>query len=227
MPTHQINLPVQRVKLMLALAASLSIIHFIESSALVTIILLPFWYFLFRPLKRAEVLIFFIASLFFLGQNYSFLKMGGFSFKHQDILLMPYYEPFLWGFYYLSLKRFIGEPASNTPLQFRGVLGLFMTSLAFSFTFSSLALLLATLTSTIILLIMFHQRYDLYYGGLAFVLGTTVELFGVTAELWSYPHTDFLGLPYTYANMWISVGLLGRRFLIPVAEWLDRKIPLS
>ena len=215
-----------KIRYTLGLIITLCIIHFIESSALVTIILLPFWFFLFRPLSRFEFLIFGIASLFFLGQNYGVLKTGGFSFRQQDILLMPLYEPFLWGFYYMTLKRFIMESATAPPLQKKAVLGLVVTSLAFSlFSFSSNALLLATLTSTAILLIMFHERYDLYYAALALALGFIVEIFGVTTGLWSYPQSDFLGIPYWFATMWVSVGLLGRRFLIPFAEWLDKKIP--
>ena len=216
MISHEIKIPQQRIKYALGLILTLCIIHFIESSALVTIILLPVWFFLFRPLNRSEIFIFCIASLFFLGQNYGVLKAGGFSFRQQDILLMPYYEPFLWGFYYLTLKRFIMEKAGAPPLQKKAILGLIVTSLAFSlFSFSSNALLLATITSTAILLIMFHERYDLYYAALALALGCIIELFGVTTGLWSYPESDFLGIPYWFATMWISVGTFGQTFSYP------------
>ncbi|MDY7034593.1 MAG: hypothetical protein SV375_00305, partial [Thermodesulfobacteriota bacterium] len=75
---------------------------------------------------------FVIASISIIGQNYSVLKAGGFSFREKDFLLMPYYEPFLWGFYYLSMKRYIGEKAKAVPLSCKAFLGLALTSLTFS-----------------------------------------------------------------------------------------------
>ena len=50
------------------------------------------------------------------------------------------------------------------------------------------------------------------------------EIFGVSEGLWSYPAPDFLGIPFWSATMWISVGLLGRRFLIPATEWLAERM---
>jgi hypothetical protein len=133
---------------------------------------------------------------------------------------MPYYEPLLWGFYFLSLKRFIsGRAGDDVRANKASVVGLVATSLAFSlFSFDPRALLIATTCSTTILLVLFHTRRDIYYGLSALALGLIVELFGVSTGLWSYPVPDFLGIPYWFATMWISVGLLGRRFLIPVTE---------
>ena len=166
-----------------------------------------------------------IASLFFLGQNYAVLKVGGFAFKHKDILLMPYYEPFLWGFYYLNIKRFVMENSQAVHLGKRSVVGLFLTVLAFSaFAGNSARLFAATLVSTATLLGMFHEPFDLFYAAYALVIGFIVEFFGVSSGLWAYPDPDFLGIPYWFATMWISVGILGRRFLIPLAERVDRGV---
>ncbi|MDY7036269.1 MAG: hypothetical protein SV375_08940, partial [Thermodesulfobacteriota bacterium] len=76
-----------------------------------------------------------------------------------------------------------------------------------------------------LLLLMFHKRYDLYYAVYALVLGMVIELFGVFSGLWHYPNPDILGIPFWFANMWMSVGLLGRRFLIPFTEWMAEKLP--
>ena len=167
-----------------------------------------------------------VAAVFFIFQNYVTLSAGLFEFKFKDILLMPYYEPLLWGFYYLALKRFVDGVGLKTPkLTWKAVGGLAATSAAFSvFSFDSHALLAATLVSTGVLLALFHERGDFLYAASALVLGLIVELYGVSAGLWFYPQPDFLGIPYWFATMWISVGLLGRRFLIPTSEWLAGKI---
>jgi hypothetical protein len=215
----------ERSKSVLGIILTFSIIHFIEAPSIVLLILLPLWFLLFRPWNRTDMLVFLIASVFFLGQNYAVLSTGGFSFKHKDILLMPYYEPFLWGFYFLFLKRFIAEPSSPLKLRGKAVAGLILTALCFSiFSKNSSILLGATLVSTAILFVLFHEKYDLYYALAALLLGFMIEVFGVSTELWAYPDPDFLGIPYWFATMWISVGLLGRRFLIPLAELLKEKL---
>ena len=85
-------------------------------------------------------------------------------------------------------------------------------------------LFLATLVSTALLLAFFHERADIQWAGAALVLGLIVELFGVSAGLWRYPDPDFLGIPFWFATMWISVGVLGRRFLIPLAALIANRL---
>jgi hypothetical protein len=216
----------QKIKSLFSLIITIIVIHFIDQTFITLTILLALWFFIFCPWNKAEIIIFIIASVFFLGQNYAVLKADGFSFKHKDLLLMPYYEPFLWGFYYLNIKRFISEGAEAVTFDKKSVFGLFLTALAFSiFSKNSNALFMATLLSTGVLFIMFHERFDFYYGAYALALGFVIELFGVSTELWAYPEPDFLGIPYWFATMWISVGILGRRFLIPLAEWITIKFP--
>lgn len=216
----------EKIKSISGVIITLSIIHWIDTSLIITPLLFLFWFFLFRPLTTTESTIFLTASLFFLGQNYAVLKTGGFSFKNKDLLLMPYYEPFLWGFYYLTLKRFIMEPSGTHTLQGKAIFGLALTGFCFSFfSDNSGILFISTLLLTGILFVMFHEKYDLYYAFCALILGFIIEVFGVSTGLWKYPEPDFIGIPYWFATMWISVGLLGRRFLIPLAELIRRKLP--
>lgn len=206
---------------------TLLLIHLIPYSYIIPFIILPFWYFAYRPLKRSEMIMFVIASIFIIGQNYSVLKSGGFNFKQKDFLLMPYYEPFMWGFYYLNMKRFISEQADKVRpvIGFKAFFGLLATGICFSFfSKSSDLLLISTILSTCILLVLFHKTYDIYYGLYALLLGFIIESFGVLTGKWSYPDPDFLGIPFWFATMWISVGILGRRLLIPLSEWIDKKL---
>lgn len=134
---------------------------------------------------------------------------------------MPYYEPFLWGYYFTTLKRFVsGVEVQSFPLEKKSVAGLLATSITFSLFSRGPMQLTATILSTLFLLVLFHTKRDIYFAGCSLVLGIVVELFGVSTGLWSYPHPDFLGIPYWFATMWLSVGLLGGRFLLPLGEWL-------
>ena len=92
------------------------------------------------------------------------------------------------------------------------------------FSSDSRTLLVATACSTAFLFMMFHTQGDVQFAVYALVLGFVIELFGVFTGLWWYPAPDILGIPYWFATMWLSVGLLGRRFAVPAAEWLGARI---
>jgi hypothetical protein len=216
LPTHQ------KLRVVLGLVFTLLVLHFVPNRPLALILLLCGWLVLFWPIRSSEAVAFLVAAAFFTVQNYVCLQAGLFEFRFKDILLMPYYEPALWGFYFLSMKRFVsGAGLDPPPLQWTGVVGTIVTSVMFSvFSGNHQALLVATLCSTAFLFVLFHTRGDVYYATYALILGFIVELFGVSTGLWSYPRPDFLGMPFWFATMWISVGLLGRRFLFPVSAWL-------
>jgi len=210
----------ERVLAVLALACTLAILYLVTNSFIALMSLLFVWSLLLWPLRPQEMWSAGVAAIFFLGQNYVCLKAGIFEFKNKDILLMPFYEPFLWGFYFTAMTRFIPVRKGSFPLEKKSLVGLLVTAIAFSVFSRTSFLFLATLLSTLLLFALFHTSTDIYYAACALSLGFIMELFGVFTGLWSYPAPDFLGIPYWFATMWISVGLLGYRFLIPLGEWL-------
>jgi len=216
----------QKPRVVLGLLFTLAILYFVTNRLLALAVLAAGWSLLFSPLAASELVAFVIAALFFLFQNYVVLKSGLFEFRDKDILLMPYYEPLLWGFYFLSMKRFIsGNEKDGVVVDRKSIAGVLVTSVVFSlFTSSSRAILIGTACSTAFLFVLFHTRLDLYYALYALALGIVIEFFGVSTGLWSYPAPDILGIPYWFATMWISVGLLGRRLLIPGSEWLAERV---
>ena len=219
-----------RVRAILGLPLTLGLLYAVTNRPLTAVLLITAWWLIFRPFRASELVLFVLAGLFFLNQNYMSLKAGLFEFRHKDILLMPYYEPLLWGFYFLSLKRFVSDRHPVQSVTATAGIAVLVVSLAFSlFGSSSQLVLIATLCSTLLLLALFHTRADLCYAASALALGLVIELFGVSTGLWWYPAPDFLGIPYWFATMWVSVGLLGRRFLIPLAErlaaaWLPQRV---
>lgn len=206
-----------------ALACSLGMIWVVRHSLVLCVLLSVLWFFLFRPLCRREFLLFIVAGIFITIQNYSVLLTGAFTFARQDFLLMPYYEPLLWGFYFLSLKRFFDRD-QGVSLQWPAFLGLGFMSVAFSFFAGTVWHSVAVFVATGGVLALFHTRQDLAHAAYTLALGFAVELLGVSTGEWSYPDPDFFGIPFWFAPMWISVGLLGRRLLFPLVAALDRII---
>ena len=212
--------------MLLGLILTFGSLHFIPDRLAVLIFLTLSWSVLFFPLSAGELVAFVVAALFFLLQNYVCLKAGLFEFRFKDILLMPAYEPLLWGFYFLSMRRFNSAGNTNDAVfDTKSVAGLAVTSIVFSlFAFDSRGLFIATACSTTFLFVLFHTKLDIQYAVYALTLGFVVELFGVSTGLWWYAAPDFLGIPYWFATMWISVGLLGRRSLFPASEWLAGRV---
>ncbi len=207
-----------------SLALTLVQIGTIESSWSLALMLPVQWVLVFRPIERREWALFALVAPIFVLQNYMALRAGAFAFHQQDFLLMPWHEPVLWMGWYLHLVRFVGEPPHAVRLHWTAWVGLLATVIAFSaFGGDAGALNVAASVSTGLLLAMFHRPGDLAYGVCAVVLGLLVEWVGITQGLWSYPGTSAAHLPFWSGPMWLSVGLLGRRFVVPAAEWLTQR----
>ncbi len=208
----------------LALAGTLLLIRTVPWSPALVLLLPVFWSALFRPLSRNEYLLFVVAGVFITAQNYTVLRTGAFAFSQQDFLLMPFYEPLLWGFYFLTLKRFFAQHEQVERLEPQALLGLLGVSLAFGLFAGTGWLSPAVFVAGGILVALFHTREDIWHGLFALVMGFVVEVFGVSTGQWSYPAPDMLGIPFWFAPMWVSVGILGRRLLFPLVNVLEKLI---
>lgn len=204
-----------------SLALTLVQISAVETSWLLAFMLPVQWWLVFRPVQRREWAMFALVGPFFVAQNYMALNAGAFAFRQQDFLLMPWHEPLLWMGWYLHLVRFMGFAQREVRLGRSAWLGLAATVIAFSvFGGDAQALTLATAVSSALLLVLFHSRADLAWALCAVAMGALVEATGVANGLWSYPAPGWPGIPVWSLAMWISVGVLGRRFVLPLAEWL-------
>ena len=213
----------ERATVATSLALTLLQIGSIEASWLLALVLPLQWALILRPIERREWAMFAIVGPLFVAQGYVALRSGAIAFRQQDFLLMPWHEPLLWMGWYLHIVRFVAQPAREVRLDRSAWIGLLLTVLAFSaFGGDVRATTLAASVSCAVLLAMFHSRGDLAYGLCAVSLGLLVEGVGVANGLWSYPGAGFAGIPGWSVMMWMSVGLLGRRFVLPLAEWLAR-----
>ena len=181
--------------------------------------LLLVWVLTFRPLARAELLLFIGVNALFVGMNAGALAQGVFRFARPDLLGMPAWEFFMWGFYVLHVIRVVQGPVPQgkpwVALAFAA---------AFAAPFSTVPdprwLLLATAAILAVAFVVFHERHDFLYSGYMLLVGTLVEYTGVWSGQWSYPAgAPPGGVPFWFITMWAGVGLFARRLVVP---WLHR-----
>jgi len=149
------------------------------------------------------------------------LHQGIFVFTHPDVLGMPVYELFMWGFYLLHTRRAVGGPA---PAPNKAAWGLaVLYAAAFGSIGEPMILLAVTGLLLSIGLVLFHERYDLAYVGYMVVLGATVEYTGVhVAGEWYYPGDPPGGVPLWFVTLWGGVGLFLRRLVLPLLAQYER-----
>ncbi|MCA9460081.1 MAG: hypothetical protein KC550_06040, partial [Nanoarchaeota archaeon] len=164
-----------KLRLIFLLILSLLSIYYIPNSLLVTGILLLLWFIGFYPIKKEEYILFFSISIFFSIMDLVTLSQGIFEFKNKDFILMPYFEIFLWGFYFLFVKRFVDD------FEFKKKSFKIPTIYFFIF-----MVLLAGIKIPIYLLILvgilffssiyfFHEKIDIMYIITFLILGIIIE----------------------------------------------------
>lgn len=212
---HQGLMPRVR-QAMLQIAVTLTVLAWVPGSATKAVVLLAFWALLFAPLRRAETWMVVGVCLFFTGMNASALKQGIFQFAEPDVLGMPLYELFMWGFYLLHVYRFWGDAGRDTKprTMLAWVLGLVFAA-AFSVITDQSLLFAVTAGLLVVALVFFHDRLDLAYVGHMVVLGALIEYVGVHSGQWFYPVEVPGGVPPWFVTMWGGIGLFFRRLVLP------------
>jgi len=204
-----------RVLLAVQLSITLGILAWLPGNAAKLAALLFTWSLSFGRLSPAEIVVFVAISCLFTAMNLGALDQGVFFFAHPDILGMPLWEFFMWGFYVLHLVRMVdGQPPQGKIWLPLGL------AVAFALPFSTIsephALLLVTGIILAVALAAFHQRLDLAYAGYMILVGALVEYTGVWSGQWGYPGDPPGGVPLWFLTMWGGVGLFTRRLVVPL-----------
>ena len=204
----------QRTLLLLQLPAALAIIAWVPTNLGKLLAFLMLWIVTFRSLSKPEAIFFAGVCVFFTLMNAASLKQGIFTFTDPDVLGMPIYELFMWGFYLLHLKRVLDGPApvSNRPL-------VWTLALLYAAAFASIAqapvLLAVTGALLLIGLLLFHEPLDLAYTGYLILMGAAIEYTGVHSGQWHYPGDPAGGVPFWFITLWGGVGFFTRRIILP------------
>ncbi len=208
----------QRILLFLQVPVSLAIIAGVPGNWTKLGGLLALWLLTFRRLSQAEWMLYAGACAFFTVMNTLSLRQGIFAFTAPDVLGMPVYELFMWGFYLLHVKRVVNGPAPQAPpLQ---VWSVWILALLYAVAFSTIAdsntLLAVTAALLLFGIFLFHERFDLLYTGYMVLLGAAFEYTGVLSGQWAYPGNPPGGVPLWFITLWGGVGLFLRRLLLPL-----------
>jgi hypothetical protein len=218
---HEKNLTL----LLLQIPLALVIIAIVPTNLGKLAAFLLLWMLTFRKLTRPETVFYVAACLFFTGMNAASLKQGIFVFAHPDVLGMPVYELFMWGFYLLHLKRVLGGPAPGGKQAIVWALAFFYAA-AFAAIPDATILLATTGTLLIIGIVLFHEPLDLAYTGYLILLGAAFEYTGVLSGEWSYPGDPMGGVPFWFVTLWGGVGLFTRRLVLPILTKYEKaKVP--
>ncbi|MCB0414855.1 MAG: DUF2878 family protein [Bdellovibrionales bacterium] len=181
----------------------------ITDNLLKTFILLLFWAISFFPLQTFEWGAFLVFNVFFVAANYGALKNMTFDFTHKDILLMPYNELFMWGFYALNAKRFINIEIKDRFSQWKiKVAYIVLFSSLFSVVHNEIYLALLLLILGMVAFYIFKSQRSTQYIFYYLFMGLIVEATGIYFNLWNYPHAQFYEIPLWTPLMWANIGLI-------------------
>lgn len=192
--------------------------------------LLAWWLLTFWPLQLREVVFYTLACAFFTVMDVLTVGGGAFQFTHPDILGLPWYEPFLWGFYLLHTLRMMGgaPPPVSAPQRHRedgvrnkgvpksAVVLAILFALVFSFVREPQALTFAATGLLICGLALYRNPADFAYSGYMILVGALIEYVGVWSGEWSYPGAPWGGVALWFIPLWGGIGLLLRRIGLPL-----------
>jgi uncharacterized membrane protein YoaT (DUF817 family) len=208
---------VSRLRLLLQIPATLAILAWLPGNASKLLALLVLWLLTFGPIRQRERVLYATACLFFTGMNALSLRQGIFSFSRPDLLGMPLYELFMWGFYLLHSWRVLGGPAPQGRQ-----LSAWILALLYAAAFGGIAdgNTLLAVSGLLLLggLALFHTPQDLAYVAYLVALGAAIEYTGVYSGQWNYPGHPLTGVPLWFVTLWGGVGLFLHRLIVPLLE---------
>ncbi len=208
--------------LLLQIPFALAIVAFVPTNFFKLGAFLILWMVTFRRVSKPEAIFYVAVCSFFTAMNAASLKQGIFAFSKPDVLGMPVYELFMWGFYLLHLKRVLRGPA---PVGRRG--SVWTLALLYAASFAAIpdakTLLAVTGALLVVGLILFHEPLDLAYTGYLILLGAAFEYTGVHSGQWSYPGNPPGGVPFWFVTLWGGVGLFMRRLVLPILARYESK----
>jgi len=207
-----------KIVLVAQMIATIAIIVYVPNSLVQVFALFALWAVTFRTLNVREVILFVLTCVFFTVADSMVISQGVFQFTQNDIWGMPYYEPFMWGFYFLHAKRML-EGKEHQKL-FPGLLLAFTFVLSLSSIPDETSLLVVAGLVVCIALLFFRTREDFFYTLYFIGIGCVIELIGTKTGVWYY------GIEHYYAwwiVTWGGSGLILYRTIIPASLFIENK----
>ena len=205
----------KRLILLLQLLAAAAALGWVPGNSTKLATMLIIWRLGFGRITGAEFVMMFAVNLLFVAMNLAALKNGIFAFDYPDLLGMPIYEYFMWGFYTLHTIRFLDKEAPRGSLVLVSVAAL-LFALPFAMIADPALLLMASAALLFFNLFLFHERMDLAFAGYMTSLGAIIEHVGVWTGQWHYPGQPLTGVPPWFLTMWAGIGIFSRRLILPM-----------
>lgn len=201
--------------LLLQLFLTVAILALAPNNLLAAVLFLLLWIPLFWNRPKLEWVLFVLVNLVFVANDIAAIRNHFFQFTNPDVLELPYWEFFMWG-YYLQHSHLLLQVDYPRTFQWK--------SLVFAIVFSMLfgvvpdRTLLLGLSSGVLLLslIFYHEKGDLLFCFYMMLLGIIFEFVGIHQNLWSYPNQGYQASLIQFVVMWGFVGLSFRRLVGPL-----------
>ncbi len=208
---------VKTVILVAQLVGTFGMMFFIENTLIALAMMLILWFVTFFPFTKYELIVFVVTCCFYTLGDIVVLNQGIFYFSDTDILGMPYYEPFMWGFYFLHTTRILGGEAPKRALP-----GLILALIVVvTITYFSNTQLVSWLLIAIVLggLLVFRTQKDFEYVIYLLGVGIVLEYAGTHFGEWTYNIDNYL---LWWIATWALSGLILYRTIHPISLWLHR-----
>ncbi len=197
----------------LQLAGTLVIIFVFHNTVLITLSLLLWWGITFYPFSKQDLVLFFLTSLFFTLVDISVLHQGIFAFTDKDFFGMPYFEVFMWGFYFLHASRLLQGAIPTSVWQgiiFSGVIFLALSAIP------NISIALIVGAGILIgALFYFGTKKDVLYSGYLMLIGVLIEYLGTATDTWKYSIDNYF---YWWVITWAVSGLVLYRTMLPLVR---------
>ncbi|HEX5269288.1 MAG TPA: hypothetical protein VFW33_02320 [Gemmataceae bacterium] len=204
-----------RLRMLIQLAGSAALLAFVPSNV-ARLLLFPIWWLLtFRRLTRRELVLYVAAGALFTVLDYMTLSQKIFEFTHPDFLLMPCYEPLLWGYLLLHTLHMVDGP---TPGGNRWLPVAWTAAFTLPFLVLTNPVVLFAVSGAVLLagLAIFRGLYDFAYVGYLIFVGAVWEYTGVWSGQWHYPGDPPGGVAPWFVPMWGGIALALRRLILPM-----------
>jgi hypothetical protein len=215
----------ERFVLLLQLAATAAVLGLLPGNFIKLTAMIVVWGITFRRITGRELMVMAGVNVLFSLMDLGALHSGIFRFRHPDLLGLPIYEFFMWGFYTLNALRFVGRVPETPRLTLSLVLAALL-AVPFATVSQPIVLFCTSLIVLIASLAVLREPADFAYTGYLIAVGCVIEYVGVWTGQWAYPGPPPGGVALWFIPMWGGVGLFSGRLLAPLIGPPSTPMPL-
>lgn len=205
----------ERLILLFQLAVTAAVLGWLPGNVIKLTAMVVVWAITFRRISSRELMTMVGVNVLFSLMNLGALHSGVFRFRHPDLLGLPIYEFFMWGFYTLHALRFVGRKPESPRLTFSLVLAT-LFAVPFLTVAQPIVLFFASSIVLIVSLAVLREPVDYTYTAYLIAVGCVIEYVGVWTGQWTYPAAPLGGVALWFIPMWGGVGLFTGRLLAPL-----------